>query len=138
MHLLLVSLLLLRLGGGQLERVGSVVSTGSNRLPSGGAGREVSEGLGQLKRLVDHSSLLLVPSDLGVSGEREVLSQRMALKAVVGHDSSQIGVALEEDSVHVVGLSLEPVGALVQAGDTGDGGIAICPCTSGGVEWPEM
>ncbi|AOW06526.1 uncharacterized protein YALI1_F03371g [Yarrowia lipolytica] len=122
MHLLLVAFLLLGLGGGELERVGSVVSTGSNRLPSGGAGREVSEGLGKLQGLVNHSSLLLVPSDLSVSGEREVLSQRVALKTVVGHDSSQIGVALKEDSVHIVGLSLEPVGALVQAGDTGDGG----------------
>jgi hypothetical protein len=46
----------------------------------------------------------------------------MALETVVGHDSSQIGVACEENAVEIVHLSLVPVGSIEKTSDAGDGG----------------
>lgn len=46
----------------------------------------------------------------------------MALEAVIGQDTAEIGVAGEEDAVQVVYLTLVPVGAIEEAGDTGNGG----------------
>lgn len=38
---------------------------------------------------------------------------------------AQIGVALEEDAVHIPDLTFEPVGAIEQADDGGDGGDLV-------------
>lgn len=45
----------------------------------------------------------------------------MAIKAIIGHDTTKIGVANEEDSEKVIDFSLVPVCAIVQATDAGNG-----------------
>ena len=82
---------------------------------------KVPEGLCELERLNDNALLLLVVSELGVSSQGEVLPQWVAVEAVVGHDASEIGVADEEDTEHVVDLTLVPVGTVVEACDGGYG-----------------
>ena len=46
-----------------------------------------------------------------------VLAQGVALEGLVGQDALEVGVALEADAEHVVGLALEPVGRLPHAVD---------------------
>jgi hypothetical protein len=41
----------------------------------------------------------------------------MSIKSVVGHDSSEIGVANEEDTKQIINLSLVPVCSVVQTCD---------------------
>jgi len=95
------------------------VVTWSDLLPRRTATLKVPEGLRQLKRL-DHDALLLfVESELGVTGQWEVLPQWVSVEAVIGHDAPQIGVTDEEDTEHVVDLTLVPVGAVVEACDGG-------------------
>lgn len=43
----------------------------------------------------------------------------MALETVVGEDTAQVGVALEEDTEHIVDLTLVPVSGLEKAGSRG-------------------
>lgn len=81
---------------------------------------KVSEGLGKLERLDNNSLLLLIVSDLGISGKGKVLSQWVTIKAVVGHDSPQVGVATEEDTKQIPYLTLVPVCAIVEPGDGRD------------------
>ena len=95
--------------------------TRSNLFPRRTAALKVPEGLCELKGLDDNALLLFVISELGVSSQGEVLPQWVAVEAVVGHDTSEIGVADEEDAEHVVDLTLVPVGAVVEACDGRDG-----------------
>lgn len=120
---LLLGLLLLffRLRRGELERFRRAVLSGADLLPHTRAALKVAERLGELQGLRHDALLLLVVADLGVAGEGEVLAQRVALEAVVGHDAAEVGVAGEEDAVQVIHLALVPVGAVVEAGDAGDG-----------------
>lgn len=83
---------------------------------------KVSEGLTQLERLDNNPLLLLVISDLGVSGQREILPQWVTIEAVIGHDASQIGVVGEEDTKQIPDFALIPVGTVVKAGDGWNGG----------------
>lgn len=93
------------------------VVTRANLFPRRTATLKVPEGLCQLKRL-DHNALLLfVVSELGVSGQGEVLPQWVSIETVVGHDAPQVGVANEEDTEHVVDLTLVPVGSVVETCD---------------------
>src|SRR5690349_22454652 len=71
---------------------------------------EVAEFLGELDGLVDDALLVVVVAHLDVAGEGEVLAQREALEAVVGEDAPEVGMAREQDAVHVVSLPLVPVG----------------------------
>lgn len=98
---------------GKLEAIWRAVLARADRFPGARAALEVAEGLRQLERLGDDALLLLVVADLGVAGQREVLPQGVALEAVVGHDTAEVGVAGEEDAKHVVHLALVPVGAVV-------------------------
>jgi hypothetical protein len=93
----------------------------ADRLPRGATSSEVAECLCQFQRLNNDSLLLLVVSDLGVAGHGEVLSQWVAVKAVVGHDAAQVGMTNEEDAEKVIDLALVPIGAIVERGDAGDG-----------------
>ena len=47
-------------------------------------------------------------TDLEVSREGEVLPERVPLEAVVGEDSSEVGVAGEVDAIHVEDFPLIP------------------------------
>ena len=47
-------------------------------------------------------------TNLEVSREREVLPERVSLEAVVGKDSSEVGMAGEVDAKHIEDLSLVP------------------------------
>ena len=76
--------------------------------------------MSKLERLNDDALLLLIVADLCVTCKREVLAQRVALEAIVGHDTAQIGMADKEHTKHVVDLTLVPVGAHVQAGNAGN------------------
>lgn len=102
-------------------RLRSSVSTRTDRLPGSGTTLEVPERLRKLQRLNDNALLLLTVTQLRVSRQGEVLAQRVAIKAVVGHDTTQIGVAGEEDTEHVVHLTLVPQSTLEQTGNTGHG-----------------
>ena len=106
----------------------SFVVSRANGFPSSGAATEVPEGLGHLERLDDDPLLLLVVANLGVARHGEILAQRVAVEAVIGHDAPEIGVTDEEDTEEVVDLALVPVGAVVQVADTGHGGglVGIC------------
>jgi hypothetical protein len=91
--------------------------------------------LRQLQRL-DHDALLLfVVSELGVTGQREILSQWVPIKAIIRHDTTQVWVSNEEDSKEIVNLSLVPVGAIIQAGNARDRRslIGICLDPDAGV-----
>ena len=57
---------------------------------------EVAELLGQLHRLVAHPLFLLVVADLDISGDREILAQRMAFEAVIGEDAAQVRMVVEQ------------------------------------------
>lgn len=46
----------------------------------------------------------------------------MTVETVIGHDTAQIGVSREEDTEHVVDLTLVPQSTLEQTSHTGDGG----------------
>jgi hypothetical protein len=46
----------------------------------------------------------------------------VTIKTVVGHDAAEIGVTREENTKHVINLTLVPQSTLEQTGDTGDGG----------------
>jgi len=97
------------------------VVTRSNLFPRRTTALKVPEGLCELKRLNNNALLLFVVSELGVSSQGEVLPQWVTVEAVVGHDASEIGVTNEEDTEHVVDLTLVPVGAVVEACDGGYG-----------------
>lgn len=99
------------------------VVTRANLFPRRAAALKVPEGLCQLERLNHNALLLFVVSELGVSGQGEVLPQWVSVETVVGHDAPQIGVANEEDTEHVVDLTLIPVGSVVE---TCDGGYGRC------------
>jgi len=98
----------------------SVVSR-TNLLPSRATTFKVTEGLSQLKRLDNNTLLLLVVTDLGVTSEREVLAERVAIETVVGHDAAEIGVSNKEDTEQVVDFTLVPVGTVVETANRRDG-----------------
>jgi hypothetical protein len=91
--------------------------TRTNLLPSRATTLEVSESLGQLKRLNNNTLLLLVVTNLGVTSKREVLAERVAVETVVGHDAAKIGVSNEEDTEQIVDLTLVPVGTIVETAE---------------------
>lgn len=103
----------LRLRGRKLERLRGEVHTITNLFPNRGANSEVSPCLGELQWLVNNSLLLLVITDLGVTGGWEILSQWMSLKTIVSHNSTQVWVALKENTKHIICLSFVPVCTLV-------------------------
>ena len=95
-------------------RLRLIIPTRTNRLPRRRATLEVPEGLRKLQRLNDNPLLLFIVPQLRVSGEREVLAQRMAIKPVVSHNTAQIRMTREEHPEHVIHLTLVPQGALEQ------------------------
>src|SRR5262245_52069570 len=54
---------------------------------------------------------------LAVAAHRVVLAHRVSGKLFRHQDAAQVGVALEDDAVHVVDLALHPVGAFPQRRD---------------------
>ena len=99
---------------------GRAILTSTNRLPCSRSTLEVTESLGELKRLNDNTLLLLVVAQLSVTSQGEILAERVAIETVVGHDTAQIGVAAEENTKHVVNLTLVPQGTLEKASHTGN------------------
>ena len=53
----------------------------------------------------------------------------MPVEAIVREDAAKVRMSGEEDPVHVEGLALEPVGAGIDPGDGGHGGVLVCPDT---------
>src|SRR3546814_10752681 len=49
-------------------------------------------------------------AQLDIARQREVPALRVALKAIVGQYATQIGMILEQHTVHVVDFALQPVG----------------------------
>ena len=97
------------------------VVTRSNLFPRRTTALKVPEGLCELERLDNNALLLFVVSQLSVPSQGEVLPQWVAVEAVVGHDASEIRVADEKDTEHVVDFTLVPVGAVVETCDGGYG-----------------
>lgn len=124
-RLLLLLLLLLGLRCWQLERLGLAVLALADLLPRARAALEVAERLSQLEWLGDDALLLLVVPDLSVAGQGEVLAQRVALEAVIGHDAAEVRVAGEEDTEKIVDFALVPIGTPVESCDAGDRGRLI-------------
>src|SRR5690606_36115092 len=60
-------------------------------------------------RLVDDSLLFSVVSHFNVAGEGKIFTEGMPYESVVGEDTTEVGVAFENDAVQVEGLALEPV-----------------------------
>lgn len=96
--------------------------TRTNLLPSRATTLEVSESLGQLKRLNNNALLLLVVTDLSVTSKREVLAERVAVETVISHNATKIGVSNEEDTKQIVNLTLVPVGTIVETTERRDRG----------------
>ena len=69
-------------------------------------------------RFVDHALPLRVVTHFDVTDQRKILAERMADKAVIGQDATQVRVPAEQDAEQVESLALVPVGTLP---DTGDG-----------------
>ena len=83
-------------------------------------GGEIVEGaefLSETHRLIDDALALFVVTHLDKSAGRKILAQRMAGKAVVGENATQVRMPREENTEQVVGLALEPVGTGEDAGD---------------------
>lgn len=97
--------------------LGLAVVTRADLFPGRAAALKVSERLGELERLNHNALLLLIISDLSVAGQGEVLSQRVSVETVVGHDAPQIRVVREEHTEEVVYLTLVPVGTVVEGCD---------------------
>lgn len=95
------------------------VVAGAYLFPSRTSTLEISERLRQFEWLNDDSLLLLVISNLGVSGQREILPERVSIESIIGHDSPQVRVAGEEDTKEVVDFTLVPVCAIVEGCDGG-------------------
>lgn len=69
----------------------------------------------------------MVSSD-SIEDQLEYLPEWVPLKSVIGEDAAEIWVASEKDSVHIPGLTLEPVSAQENGGDGGDWGHLITVC----------
>src|SRR3546814_2885839 len=82
---------------------------------------DLAEILRQLHRLVDDALVLFGIPHLDIAGQREVLALRMALEAIVRQDAAQVGIALEDDAVHVEHLALQPAGDRPDVRDGGNG-----------------
>lgn len=52
--------------------------------------------------------MYIATTDLEISGEREILPERVPLETVVGEDSSEVRVAGEVDAKHVEDLPFVP------------------------------
>ncbi len=72
---------------------------------------------------------------LGVTGEREVLSLRVTLEAVVSKKATEIRMVSKEDTIHIPNLAFVPIGSLVKVTQGTDGGelISVCSDASPGV-----
>src|SRR6266849_1905525 len=71
---------------------------------------EVAEFLIETDGFVEHPLLLIVVANLDEAGKREILAQRVALKAVVGQQPPHVRMTDEDHPVKIVGFALEPVG----------------------------
>src|SRR5258705_9029500 len=80
---------------------------------------EVAEFLIETDGVVEHPLLLIVVAHLDKSGQREILAQRMALKAVVGQQPPHVRMTDKDYPVKVVGFALEPVGPWKHLDDRG-------------------
>src|SRR5574343_1538707 len=67
--------------------------------------------------LIDHSCLIGVVTHFNVTGNREVLAERMADEAIVGQYATQVVVSDEGNTVGIECFALEPVGTRPHAGN---------------------
>jgi len=81
---------------------------------------KVAESLCELKRLIHNPFSFLIVANLSVSSQREILTHRMSLKAVVSENPTQIWVTTEEHSIHVPYFPLIPISASEEIGHTRD------------------
>ena len=63
-------------------------------------------------RLIHHALFLGIVFDLNVTGEREVLAERVSDEAIVGENAAQVRMPFEHDAVQVKRFTLVPVGAV--------------------------
>jgi len=80
----------------------------SNLLP-GGQGLEVAECLSQLQWLIHNPFALLIVTDFGIAGEREIFSEWMTFETIVCQYSSEIRMSIEENAIKIPGFPFVPV-----------------------------
>src|ERR1700721_129400 len=68
---------------------------------------EFPELLHEFDWLIDHALELVVIPNFDVTGEREILRQRIAGTAIIREQPAEIGMVGESDAVHIEGLTLE-------------------------------
>lgn len=113
---------------GKTHRVRSTVGTAADLFPRRATSLKVTECLCKLERLVHNALLLLVVTDLSVAGQWEVLTERMAIKSIIGQHTAEIGMTGEEDAEHVVHFTFVPKSAVEEAGHTRDGLCLVAVC----------
>src|SRR3989338_6919588 len=62
-------------------------------------------------RLIHDTLLFRVVAHFHVAGQREILAERIADKAIVSQDAAQVGMSGKYDAIQIEGLALVPVGA---------------------------
>src|SRR6266403_3708869 len=70
---------------------------------------KIAEFLIETDGFVKHPLLLIVVAHLDEAGKREILAQRVTLKAVVGQQPPHVRMTDEDYPVKIVGLAFEPV-----------------------------
>ena len=71
---------------------------------------KIAEFLNQRHRFIDHTALRIVVANLDMPGQREILAKRMPFEPVIGQQTPKVRMAGEEDTEHVPGFALRPVG----------------------------
>jgi hypothetical protein len=72
-------------------------------------------------RLINHTRLIRVVTHFDMTGNRKILAERMADKAVVGQYAAQVVMPNECDTKQIECLALKPVGTRPHAGNRIDG-----------------
>jgi len=80
-----------------------------------GSTLKVTESLRKLQRFRNDSFLLLIVSYFGVTGQREIFSERVSFESIIGEDTAKIRVSTEEDSIHIPRFTFVPVNNLAKS-----------------------
>jgi hypothetical protein len=72
--------------------------------------------LGSFQGLTHDSLGGFVVANLGVPGKREVLASGVTFEAIIGQDTSKIGVSLESNAEHIKAFTFTPSGGGIQGG----------------------
>ena len=66
--------------------------------------------LRQIDRFIHHALLILAIAQLDIAGQREILTQGMAFKAIIRQHPAEVRMAGKHDAIHIPSFPLKPVG----------------------------